>query len=518
MDTTMNNENAATATNASTNNSVTNNVTESSASSSSKENNGSNNTLKKRVQFSTQNSMVQVPRSGTSSTSIYHMPNLPSTSTDIAANGGANNSHNHSTSTYATIYSNDYEPIGSEQNSTNHYVDMESKLGDEHRPVIMEKSKTPPALPPKPANLMKLRQLLKFPATSLLKQQQSLKQVDNESEPDYCSISEVHEAINTKVQIVVDVHKIADDDLSSASSHASDDARTDFTDETFSDVPKLPNVAAIISPKKESTGAKQIAQEAKFVVKSSPAIGRTTMADQQQPMHATPMTTSMSNILSEINIHKANNGIGSTLIGSTGPKKAPLKLMNQHNKMTTIEETSTKIPQSITAKLLPPMKPNDKMLMPIQAEFDWYNLDAEYGRMTTIETSGKDGKDNSQNNNSGNGSGNNFGVEYNLDAEFSLTSNPSPTGDNNNLPSLDMRNSAMKLHHKKFTNKSNGNDANDVSIKSFDSFLEHTGLTAKPLPQKRKIFYSAPFIWTPYAIRYIRIYTFFECLIYFYDI
>lgn len=486
MDTTMN-ENAVTSTatiNASANNSVTNNASESPVSSSSKE----NNTLKKRVQFSTQNSMVQVPRS------IYHMPNLPSTSTDIATNH--QNSTN-ATSTYATIYSNnEYEPIGSEQNSSNHYVDMESKLGDEHRPVIMEKSKTPPALPPKPANLMKLRQLLKFPVNSLLKQQQSLKQIDNESEPDYCSISEVHEAINTKVQIVVDVHKIADDDLSSESSHASDDARTDFTDETFADVPKLPNVAAIISPKKESTGAKQITQEAKFAPKSSPAITR---ANIDQPMVPTSMTTSMSNILSEINIHKASNGIGgSTMIGSAGaPKKAPIKLINQHNKMTTIEETSTKMPsQSITAKLLPPMKPNDKMLMPIQAEFDWYNLDAEYGKMTTIDTSGKDGKDDAQNNNNNSGSiGNNFGVEYNLDAEFSLTSNSSPTGDNNNSSSIDMRSNGMKLHHKKFTNNSNGTDANDLNMKSFDSFLEHTGLTAKPLPQKRKIFYSAPFIW-----------------------
>lgn len=475
MDTTVN-ENASN-TNASTNNSVTKNISESSASSSSKE----NNTLKKRVQFSTQNSMVQVPRSGTSSSAIYHMPNLPSTSTDTAAN----NQHNNSSSTYASIYCNEYEPIGSEQNSTNHYVDMESKMGDEHRPVIMEKSKTPPALPPKPANLMKLRQLLKFPVNSLLKQQPSLKQIDNESEPDYCSISEVHEAINTKVKIVVDVHKIADDDLSSASSHASDDARTDFTDETFADVPKLPNVAAIISPKKESTGAKQVTQEAKFVTKSSPAAAR---SNAEQPMPPTSMTTSMSNILSEINIHKASNGIGSTM------KKAPIKLMNQHHKMTTIEETSTKMPsQSINSKLLPPMKPNDKMLMPIQAEFDWYNLDAEYGKMTMIETSGKDGKDDTQNNNSG--SGNNFGVEYNLDAEFSLTSNDtSPTGDNTNSSSIDMRSNAMKLHHKKYTNKSNGNDANDVNIKSFDSFLEHTGLTAKPLPQKRKIFYSAPFI------------------------
>lgn len=482
MDTTTN-ENAAN-TNASTNNSITNNITESSASSSSKE----NNTLKKRVQFSTQNSMVQVPRSGTSSTSIYHMPNLPSTSTDIVAN---NQQNQNATSTYATIYSNEYEPIGSEQNSTNHYVDMESKLGDEHRPVIMEKSKTPPALPPKPANLMKLRQLLKFPANSLLKQQQSLKQIDNESEPDYCSISEVHEAINTKVQIVVDVHKLADDDLSSASSHASDDARTDFTDETFADVPKLPNVAAIISPKKESTGAKQITQEAKFVAKSSPTVTRATC---NQPMAPTSMTTSMSNILSEI--HKANNGIGNTMMGATATsKKAPTKLMNQHNKMTTIEETSTKMPSQsmITSKLLPPMKPNDKMLMPIQAEFDWYNLDAEYGKMTTIESSGKDGKDDTQNNNCG-GSGNNFGVEYNLDAEFSLTSNSSPTGDNNNSSPIEVRSNAMKLHHKKFTSKSNGNDANDANIKSFDSFLEHTGLTAKPLPQKRKIFYSAPFI------------------------
>lgn len=447
------------------------------------------NTLKKRVHFSTQNSMVQVPRSDSSS-NLYHLD---------ASTISATEALNTKDLSYATIYSNEYEPIGSENNSTNHYVDMDSKSEDD-RPAI-EKSKTPPALPPKPPNLMKFRQILKVPTFPI--QSISTKSVDNESEPDYCSIGDVQETVKS-VQIIADVHKNADDDVSS---HASEETKTDMTDETFADIPKLPNVVALLSPKKDSAHSQVIAQD-NYVSKTSPSPPRAKPA-------ILPTKAVVASLLSEMNAQKSKVSVAnqmskqkliSDLDEST--KKSPLKLISQQ-KMTTIAESTVTHQQTMSInpmKALPIIKQNDKILMPIQAEFDWYNLDVEYGKLLPSNLNGKESQDH---------------VEYNLDAEFSLTSMSS---DNNSS----LESSGSTIHFvpitvaedcnssnqildddivanksnaqlmnptrlKKLINKSATNQA-DVSVKSFDTFLEQTGLTAKPLPQKRKIFYNAPFV------------------------
>lgn len=459
------------------------------------------NTLKKRVHFSTQNSMVQVPRSDSSS-NLYRL-DASATSTNDACNA--------KDLSYATIYSNEYEPIGSENNSTNHYVDMDSKLEDE-RPSMIEKSKTPPALPPKPPNLLKFRQILKMPTYPV--QSTSTKSVDNESEPDYCSIGDVQETVKS-VQIVADVHKNADDDVSS---HASEETKTDMTDETFADIPKLPNVVALLSPKKDSPHNKVISQD-NYVTKSSPP--------KRAKPAILPTKAVVANLLSEISAQKPKGPINNQMSKpkiitelDESTKKNPLKLIGQQ-KMTTIVETTTTTTtqQSVSVnpmKALPIIKQNDKILMPIQAEFDWYNLDVEYGKLlpTNILENGKDTEETQDR------------VEYNLDAEFSLTS----CSDNNSS----LESSGSTIHFVPITvaedcNNGNGcvgnqnsddditntknNNAQllnparlkklinktttvqtDVNVKSFDTFLEQTGLTEKPLPQKRKIFYNAPFV------------------------
>ncbi|XP_031618898.1 uncharacterized protein LOC116338013 isoform X2 [Contarinia nasturtii] len=462
------------------------------------------NTLKKRVHFSTQNSMVMVqsPRSD-SSLNLYRLE--ASTTSADACNG--------KDLSYATIYSNEYEPIGSENNSTNHYVDMDSKLEDE-QPSMAEKLKIPPALPPKPPNLMKFRQILKMPTFPV--QPSPAKSVDNESEPDYCSIGDVQETVKS-VQIVADVHKNADDDVSS---HASEETKTDITDETFADIPKLPNVVALLSPKKDITHIKVISQD-NYVTKSSPP--------KRAKPACLPTKAVVANLLSEINAQKAKptpvttNQLSKPKIISEldeSTKKNPLKLITQQ-KMTTIAESTATQQQSISLnpmKALPIIKQNDKILMPIQAEFDWYNLDVEYGKLlpSNILENGKESETHDQ-------------VEYNLDAEFSLTScseNNSSlesssstihfvpitvakdctmangTGNNqisdeditSTKPNAQLLNPARlkKLINKSTTSQSQA----DVNVKSFDTFLEQTGLTEKPLPlpQKRKIFYNAPFV------------------------
>lgn len=503
-------------------NSTSTNISNGNAADSSPKEASSTNTLKKRVHFSTQNSMVQVPRSDSS--------NLYRINASIVSNADTNAKD----LSYATIYSNEYEPIGSENNSTNHYVDMDSKLGDD-RPI--EKAKTPPALPPKPPNLLKFRQILKMPTTSFAPTTtttttSSTKHMDNESEPDYCSIGDVQEAVKS-VQIVADVHKNADDDTSS---HASEE--TKMTDETFADVPKLPNVVALLSPKKDT-----IAQSNK-----SPGMqDKTTHVPKSNPKSLPrakpailPTKAVVANLLCELNAQKSKGSIGNQLTKpkiiselDESTKKSPLKLISQQ-KMTTIVESS--IPTSVQQqqhqtvsvnpmKALPIIKQNDKILMPIQAEFDWYNLDMEYNKLlpTNILENGKETESQDR-------------VEYNLDAEFSLTScsdnnsslessggstihfvpisvgvgedstnigngcdKPTQIIDVDNISITTATNTTDKnnpqlLNPARLKKLINKTTSTDVKVKSYDTFLQQTGLTTKPLPQKRKIFYNAPFV------------------------
>lgn len=127
-----------------------------------------------------------------------------------------------------SIYSNDYEQILSESMSENgttnatekalntnyetpkdhHYIDMDTTIPEEEN-KIKRKAKIlriPPALPPKPANLVSKYKLQhipnKFPTIE--------KATDVESEPDYCSISELNlpnknEVLN-KINVISEVN------------------------------------------------------------------------------------------------------------------------------------------------------------------------------------------------------------------------------------------------------------------------------------------------------------------------
>ncbi|XP_050076605.1 uncharacterized protein LOC126563868 [Anopheles maculipalpis] len=247
----------------------------------------------KRVHFSTQNSMVQVPR----------ISLQPTTSVSSQGSGSSNRKDDKISPTYEiqSIYSNEYEPIGSEHNSySNYYVDMESKLGSEDREreqALAEKRKTPPALPPKPANLLKLQQLSKGNhqqrqlVSSPAKGRSTSAQSDiAESEPDYCSISEIQDSVKC-VQIVAEIHKDAcEDDYSIVDEEEKEKQQQQQQqqqeivtrgeleelgskkscselEESFADVPKLPNVAEIVPPKKEPLN-KFISQD-NYITKSS---------------------------------------------------------------------------------------------------------------------------------------------------------------------------------------------------------------------------------------------------------
>lgn len=419
----------------------------------------------KRVHFSTQNSMVQVPRTDSSFQSIDTEENKLDNTKDL------------NSFSYESVYSNEYEPIGSENTcTTNHYVDMESKIGQDDRSPFTEKLKTPPALPPKPANLMKIRQVLKISAAA--KASTSAKPIfdtmmDNESEPDYCSISEVAVPIAKSVRIVADVHKNADE-----MSTASEDTKTDVTDESFADVPKLPNVAAIISPKKEAIN--QFIAQDNYITKSP-----------VKQVHI----KQLPNILAEIN--RKNK----TVVHPT-PTRIP--------KMTTINESKPSgmavpvAPTTVAQASVAPTTVNqivdftsdDKM--PLQAEFDWYNLDAEYGKVHRSDEEMNDAIDCDRSaieDEKCNGmEDTDLGIEYNLDEEFIQIDE---VDEHETADEMLYQHQQEQHHHVPKTTsimKFDPMAGCETPHKTFESFLNETGLTSKPLPRKRKIFYSAPFL------------------------
>lgn len=102
-----------------------------------------------------------------------------------------------------------------EQSVSHYYVDMDTKSEKEEKEnnKIIRKSKilrTPPALPPKPANLMSKYKIQSVSPLGFSKDRLSEKSLD--SEPDYCSISEINlpttdkNGCFTKINVVAEIN------------------------------------------------------------------------------------------------------------------------------------------------------------------------------------------------------------------------------------------------------------------------------------------------------------------------
>lgn len=462
--------------------------------------------------------MVHVPRSSISSFPAPSPTNGITNGKDYHENQKQQQQQHHQpiNFSYESVYSNEYEPIGggsSDHNSSSsHYVDLEMKSDNEstQHKSHAQKHKHPPALPPKPANLMKLRQALrmtsggKIPSSSSspTKSPPSANNSnfpDNESEPDYCSISEVSETIK-KFEIVADVHKNAD-----AMSTASEDTRTEMTDETFADIPKLPNVAAILSPKKDLS--KFIIAQDNYITKSPVGI------------KSSSSCSSSSNNNDEHNI-KQIPFIFAELANKKILAPAPIRLAsvgsNSSTKMASIVESrpvqqtpAPSAPPQPPVIALPKMPDVEKMQM--HAEFDWYNLDVEYGKLSGIDvmkmSNTMQSNVNRVDEEIDENAENIIGVEYNLDQEFddsvnNVNHSDNDGGDDNcndpigNIMDIELMETQAvngggggRLRYNQI-----GDCAETPKKKTFESFLSDTGLTTKPLPRKRKIYYSAPFV------------------------
>jgi hypothetical protein len=142
--------------------------------------------------------------------------------------------------------------------------------------------------------------------------------------------------------------------------------------------------------------------------------------------------------------------------------------------------------------------------LPLQAEFDWYNLDAEFGKPQPdiiMETDG-----NSQNGNEENDvvsvtseiNGNDTEkVEYNLDEEYQkvkpIIQPPDIIQKNGILPrtALTFKDLvALNDTPKMAKMKARSVDGN------YEHFLDDSGLCSKPiiLPRKKRVYYSGPFV------------------------
>ncbi|KAH8236080.1 hypothetical protein KR032_007795 [Drosophila birchii] len=383
---------------------------------------------RKRVHFSTKNSMVHVPLHTDQEEQVLRQIHI-SCYRSMAADGTTD------TLNYGSIYSNEYEPIGSERTS-NLYVDMAATFTANASSGVLKTSvRLPPALPPKPANLLKFQKSPDQLWKGQQKDENDCGASITASEPDYCSISEVGLTRNC-VQIVVDVHKAQESNSSPVvepKAYAKGQGikrnikPNDEIKEIFSDIPKLPNVAAIIAPKQ--TDADTLINEPK----ASLRLHRPTQIPQHSQSIMQYKRKQVPNIIAEIN-----------------------KRISLPNSPT----TSKSLASTLMSKTVPRALAGPSNEMSIQAEFDWYNLDAEYHQ----EEKNPDMPETAD--------------EYNLEEEFQQEESSQ----------LD-----KKMDHIANTlNKSHLEPAEShqmvLNLANFDG----SGLSTKPLPFKRKTYLNAP--------------------------
>lgn len=344
---------------------------------------------------------------------------------------------------------NEYEVIGSEQDSSNYYMEMQSpvdaksflmaaaigtgaeeveyknvltrKEGLELLKLIAPHAGQPPALPPKPANLMKFKKVIPptmatvttakivtaVNATQIAKSQM----VKSAPEPDYCSISECGANNNrsssrgsTKAS-----NSIVGDVEETVSSKGSED--------TLENIIKLPNVAAIIVPKNSGSSSHGTA------ISSSPAViikdnyvTKSVMSVKPSPViggGSMGFKTGGGGLNSPKGVKESPSGVLKDLPPMSGGEMkrfGPSSPLRSSGHMASIVEKRQNLIHRLSVQqqqqqqhshhglmmkrysmdaLSPQIQPEEvkggssglfEERIPIQAEFDWYNLDAEFGK------------------------------------------------------------------------------------------------------------------------------------------
>lgn len=422
----------------------------------------------KRVHFSTKNSMVQIK--------ARHHHSLPN----------ENDLHN-STYENQSNYSNEYELIGSSRT----YVDMDAKS-------TIDNFK--PTLPPKPSNLMKLQQIAKqraFIEDQIHTNKSNSDYELNESEPDYASISEIQDTIKSVKVVTAEIHNDADNPDDNEYSEIKEVPTPTpppvllNEDDSFADVPKLPNVYSIIpgiespttTPKKDASPNNKCIGHDNYITKS-------------------PMKKKLP-------------------IGILGKKeKEKSKVLTEVNNVTNRKPPAPPVPikHQQTIKII------DEE---IQQEFDWYNLDAEYTKTDIVITPQIDNiKDMYQfdDENIVNSDDAIVKVEYNLEdfeyetvpsSECSVNGIEIETNNNNfttvikinetsSSSSASSTSSTCDIHQTSpVNNKSKSTTTNLMELAEtprvdfkknnkirYEKFLKESGLISKPILMSKKKFYA----------------------------
>lgn len=220
-----------------------------------------------------------------------------------------------------SIYSNDYEQISAEKNHL--YIDMDVK-GDEEEKVVRKNKilRTPPALPPKPVNLISKYKMKQQ------QQQQQQQKTSVEAEPDYCSISELNlptKQFVKKISVVAEINTTQQQEIPKYDPVLSEPLVASKTIEKPTiqlakqtninqkrkdpEIPKLPQVSEIIIPD-ETEPPPETKDEQRIT--SDNYVKNNSQILKIKPRHPIILGSSVSALISGFNKHQLINATKKT--------------------------------------------------------------------------------------------------------------------------------------------------------------------------------------------------------------
>jgi hypothetical protein len=424
----------------------------------------------RRVHFSTKNSMVQIKP-------------LPPPS-DIHSSDDMLNSTYENQSTY----SNEYELIG----STRTYVDMSDTRSID--------SGFKPKLPPKPECLLKLQQIAKqrqFVQEQIFHKNTSEYELAESEEPDYASISEIqdnvksvkvvtsaeihHNENNNRIDDVVDNEYSEIKEIDEVPSTPTSKV-TNHCEDSFADVPKLPNVYSIIPG-----------------IETPPTL---TPSKKDSP------SSSASNSTTKCIGHD------NYITKSPMKKKLPIAFAKKLTEKSPPLPPSKKSSTAVASSPPPPCVPIKIIDEKIQQEFDWYNLDAEYTKSDIIITPQIENIEemyqfDDENDDVVNGNDGVVKVEYNLEDFEYETSGGGGSGveietNNNNFTTVIKINETLPSPSETSPVRTTSApllelaETPKIDFKKnkirYEKFLKESGLISKPILTTRKKFCAGSFV------------------------
>jgi hypothetical protein len=185
----------------------------------------------------------------------------------------------------------------------------------------------------------------------------------NESEPDYASISEIQDTIKSVKVVTAEIHNdadnLVDNEYSEIKEVPTPTPECVNEDDSFADVPKLPNVYSII-PGIESPTSPTTKKESS-TSNNNKCIGHDNYITKSPMKKKIPIANFVS----------------------VKKEKEKSKILTEMNNATNKKQQQQQQPPPVPMKHQQTIKIIDEE---IQQEFDWYNLDAEYTKTDIVIT------------------------------------------------------------------------------------------------------------------------------------